>query len=187
MRGPSLPREEHKSGINSVRRKSGDLKKSLYTPVGPSAKKYRGKEDKKKRRGRPPPPPPPLVYHVPHNICHAIRVLHTRYIPFGREERERERGEGRRRKYGEGGGTKGPPGKKKCLRRKDEENSNKCPLTEARDHFLLRLPANIFVETNLEIEKAKSLCCPPSTAREQAAAPGTVVESMTSIPLAIII
>lgn len=52
MRGPSLPREEHKSGINSVRRKSGDFKKSLYTPVGPSAKKYRGKEDKKKRRTR---------------------------------------------------------------------------------------------------------------------------------------
>lgn len=46
--GPSLPREEHKSGINSVRRKSGDLKKSPYTPVGPSAKKYRGKRDKKK-------------------------------------------------------------------------------------------------------------------------------------------
>ncbi|KYN43309.1 hypothetical protein ALC56_02257 [Trachymyrmex septentrionalis] len=89
MRGPSLPRQEHKSEINSVRRKSGDFKKSLYTPVGPSAKKYRG--------GRPPPPPPPqpspppLVYHVPHNICHAIRVLHTRYIPFGREDRERER------------------------------------------------------------------------------------------------
>lgn len=50
MRGPSLPREEHKSEINSVRRKSGDFKKSPYTPVGPSAKKYRGKEDKKKRR-----------------------------------------------------------------------------------------------------------------------------------------
>lgn len=41
---------EHESGINSVRRKSGDLKKSPYTPVEPSAKKYRGKEDKKKRR-----------------------------------------------------------------------------------------------------------------------------------------
>ncbi|KYQ51698.1 hypothetical protein ALC60_09186 [Trachymyrmex zeteki] len=58
MRGPSLPREEHKSGINSVRRKSGDFKKSLYTPVGPSAKKYRegggtkgppGKKERKKK------------------------------------------------------------------------------------------------------------------------------------------
>ncbi|EGI68810.1 hypothetical protein G5I_02463 [Acromyrmex echinatior] len=273
MLGLSLLREEHKSGINSVRRKSGDFKKSLYTPVRPSAKKYRSKEDKKKRRPPPPPPPPP----VSHNICHAIRVLHTRYIPFGREERKRE-GEGEREvkdedENTEGSGTKGPPGKKKekkkdeadrkssgnealsfssgaspisltsadlpayypacvrecvhvyvyvkvcgmaddlpilhnrrlehiqsltrreslrlrsdtirevrpytrciekCLREKDEENSNKCPLMEARDHLLLRLPPNIFVETNRD-RKGEIALLSTVNAREQAAAPGTVI------------
>lgn len=56
------------------------------------------------------------VYHVPHNICHVIRVLHTRYIPF-RRRRDGDETEMRISREGNSGGKKKKRKREKEIRR----------------------------------------------------------------------
>ena len=75
----------------------------------------------------------------------------------------------------------------KCLRRKDEENSNKFPDGGEGSSPLIEVAAKYFRGNESRDRKGEIALLPTVNVREQAAAPGTVVESMTSIPLAIII